>query len=608
MPETHGVNNSGRIIGKFSPARSLVITLGGIILAEVIAMVVILPVRHWPYIFQVAVDASVMAIIIFPLLFFFSLKPLIQHIQLKHQADLISRARLRLIDYSYSHTLDELLQSSLDEIELLTGSSIGFFHFLHEDQRTILLQAWSTNTLKNMCNAKGKGTHYDIDQAGVWADCVRLRKAVIHNDYLALPDKRGLPEGHARLIREMAVPIIRDDKIQAIIGVGNKLTDYKSGDVEIILTIADFVWDIVEYKKSIYDLRESEEKFHTFVDWTYDWEKWIDPQGNVVYMSPSCERISGYSQAEFFENPELLTQIVHPLDKKTYIEHQQVLHNQDVGLTTTEYRIIDRKGNEHWIEHVCRPLFRQDGCYLGRRVSNRDVTQRKNDEEEIRNRSQREVILNQTIQTLQTDIARDLHDTLGQNISFLRMSLEFLAESGLDDRSVAIPRLKSMTQAANESYEIIRSMLTVLKLDESSDILLFFSRYAEQVAERGFFRVEISSEGKPGYLSPQSIRQLFFTFREIMNNIEKHAAASQVIIKFSWTRSKLTLSIVDDGKGFDQDQHQTGEHYGIKFMHERLQLLHGKFSIKSKPGQGTIVQLSIPISGQNEPSRTAPSP
>jgi hypothetical protein len=91
------------------------------------------------------------------------------------------------MDFAHEHTLAELLQFYLDEIESLTGSAIGFFHFLNADQKTLWLQAWSTNTLQHMCKAEGKGLHYGIEQAGIWADAVRKRQPVIHNDYAALP-------------------------------------------------------------------------------------------------------------------------------------------------------------------------------------------------------------------------------------------------------------------------------------------------------------------------------------------------------------------------------------------------------------------------------------
>ncbi len=164
----------------------------------------------------------------------------------------ISEARLRLMQFAATHSSEELLQATLDEVEVLTGSAIGFFHFLAADQKTLILQAWSTNTRKNMCKAEGKGQHYNVDQAGVWVDCVHERRPVIHNDYPALPASRrkGMPAGHAPVTRELAVPVFRGDKIVSILGVGNKPRAYDQTDVEIVSRLADMAWDIAERKQA----------------------------------------------------------------------------------------------------------------------------------------------------------------------------------------------------------------------------------------------------------------------------------------------------------------------------------------------------------------------
>jgi GAF domain-containing protein len=95
---------------------------------------------------------------------------------------------------------------------------------------------------------EASGEHYPISQAGVWVDCVRQRRPVIHNDYAALQHKKGMPEGHAPVIRELVVPVFRAGKIRAILGVGNKESDYTSQDEKVVQEMADLAWEIVERK------------------------------------------------------------------------------------------------------------------------------------------------------------------------------------------------------------------------------------------------------------------------------------------------------------------------------------------------------------------------
>ena len=171
------------------------------------------------------------------------------------------RFRTSLLEYATEHSLTELLQKTLDILGVLTDSPIGFYHFVEPDQNTLSLAAWSTRTVKEFCTAKGLGNHYPIEQAGVWVDCVRQRRPVIHNDYASLPPRRGLPEGHAPITRELVVPIMRASQIVAVVGVGNKSSDYTDGDVQIVSHLADVAWNIVEHKRAEEALRQSGQRF-----------------------------------------------------------------------------------------------------------------------------------------------------------------------------------------------------------------------------------------------------------------------------------------------------------------------------------------------------------
>jgi PAS domain S-box-containing protein len=166
------------------------------------------------------------------------------------QAQDVVRIRLKLLEFAVSHSLEELLQKTLDEVGVLTGSPIGFYHFVEDDQETISLRAWSTRTLEEFCRAEGKGLHYPVSQAGVWADCIRERRPVIHNDYVELPHRKGMPEGHATVIRELVVPIMRSNRVVAILGIGNKSSDYTQEDVELVSYLADVAWETALRKKT----------------------------------------------------------------------------------------------------------------------------------------------------------------------------------------------------------------------------------------------------------------------------------------------------------------------------------------------------------------------
>ncbi len=169
-----------------------------------------------------------------------------REIAVRKQAEI----RLRLIEYASGHSLSDLMARALDEIEQFLDSAISFLHFVEPDQQTLSLQQWSTATMERFCTAPGQGLHYDIDRAGVWADCVRKRQGVIHNDYASLPHRQGMPEGHAEVVRQMVVPVMRQDVIVAVMGVGNKPMAYSRQDLDALTFLADVTWEVITRKRS----------------------------------------------------------------------------------------------------------------------------------------------------------------------------------------------------------------------------------------------------------------------------------------------------------------------------------------------------------------------
>ena len=102
----------------------------------------------------------------------------------------------------------------------------------------------------------------------------------------------------------------------------------------------------------------------------------MDPGKNLNYVSPSCERITEYPADMLIENPALLTEMVHPDDRELLANHLDYSVDSP-GTIEMEFRIITRTGKERWIAHTCQPIFDADGVCLGRRASNRDITERK---------------------------------------------------------------------------------------------------------------------------------------------------------------------------------------------------------------------------------------
>ena len=124
-------------------------------------------------------------------------------------------------------------------------------------------------------------------------------------------------------------------------------------------------------------LRESEERFRIFAEYTCDWEYWLGPDGKAIYHSPSCLRITGYAVKDFMAQPELLGEIVHPADVERVKQHFFQAYSGGMDSVDIDFRIITRTGEVRWLNHVCQPVHDENGRFRGERAGNRDITQRK---------------------------------------------------------------------------------------------------------------------------------------------------------------------------------------------------------------------------------------
>ena len=148
--------------------------------------------------------------------------------------------------------------------------------------------------------------------------------------------------------------------------------------------IVIFTEDISERKRAEQVLRESEERYRIVADYTNDWEYWLAPDGRYLFVSPSCESITGYRPQEFLQNSDLFIAIIHPDDKKMMTAHLMEGEASSGKKHSIEFRIATRIGEVRWIGHSCQSVIDRDGKYLGQRGSNRDITENKKAEEHLR--------------------------------------------------------------------------------------------------------------------------------------------------------------------------------------------------------------------------------
>lgn len=296
----------------------------------------------------------------------------------KFSEDLV-RFRLELLEYSASHSVDELLQKTLDEIGSLTGSPIGFYHLVSDDEQSISPQTWSSLTTPQFCQAAGTGRRCPAVETAVCADALRERRPVIHNDCASLAhSQEETAEGYAAVSRELVVPIVKSNRVVAVLGIGNKPTRYTEKDVEVVSYLADVAWETARRKRAEQTTHMSEERLELALHGAelglFDWYV----QTGEGAVNERAAAMVGYTLDEMDSNFAFWDSRLHPEDRQKALEK---LFQHLAGLSDSyedEYRVRHKSGEWKWIlsrgkvmerDPQGNPL-RMSGTYL-------DITEKK---------------------------------------------------------------------------------------------------------------------------------------------------------------------------------------------------------------------------------------
>ena len=193
-------------------------------------------------------------------------------------------------------------------------------------------------------------------------------------------------------------------------------------------------------------------------------------------------------------------------------------------------------------------------------------------------------------------IARQLHDTLGQSLSYLRLKLDQLSMEDMFSRIASIQRdLDRMRDISNDAYEQIRQNLLSLQPEYEGNLSEGIHTMAFRAAERAPFELQFRVRGENRQLLPSTIqRKILLILREAINNVERHAGANIVELSLLWAPDDLNITLVDDGKGFDPEAVSGFGHFGIPTMKQRAAEICCALELKSALGQGSRIVLRYP--------------
>ncbi|MBI2317223.1 MAG: sensor histidine kinase [Betaproteobacteria bacterium] len=196
-------------------------------------------------------------------------------------------------------------------------------------------------------------------------------------------------------------------------------------------------------------------------------------------------------------------------------------------------------------------------------------------------------------------LARELHDRVGQNVTALSLNLNMVrSELPADALQKMSPRLNDCESLLYYTAQLVRDIQVDLRppgLDELG-LVAALNEHARQVAGRGSFKVTVIGTELAPRLPPASEITLFRIVQESLNNISKHAQATEVSIALEASLDAVILTVADDGCGFDSAARLVlpTRSLGMVGMRERVESIGGRLRVESAPGEGTRVIVEAP--------------
>jgi ligand-binding sensor domain-containing protein/signal transduction histidine kinase len=194
-------------------------------------------------------------------------------------------------------------------------------------------------------------------------------------------------------------------------------------------------------------------------------------------------------------------------------------------------------------------------------------------------------------------IAREIHDTLAQGYVGISLQLEVLGQLLQLNRVDAAAKHLTATQGlVRDGLNDARQSIWALRSQDSEEqtLPIRLQRLVEETDKDNSLAATFKVYGAFRALTPEAEQEVLRIAQEAIQNVKKHAAATEVSVQLVYNDRELALTVADNGKGFELKEKRADGHYGLTGMQERTAILHGNIEIESSVGSGTTVRLTVP--------------
>jgi PAS domain S-box-containing protein len=368
--------------------------------------------------------------------------------------------------------------------------------------------------------------------------------------------------------------------------------------------------DITERIRVEEALRESEERYRGVVETQSEMICRFLPDTTLLFVNEAYVRYYGRSKEDLIGS-QFLSNI--PVELHEDIIRYLASFGPGSPVLTSEREVVFPDGTRGWQEWTDHAFFNADGRVTGFQSVGRDITERRNAEEILK---QSETALRNSQRDLQKlagrlifaqeeelrRLSRELHDDLTQRLAVLAIDAGKLEidlgknPEACPEISQKISQIKDQLIKVSEDVHNISRQIHPTILDDLGLVRAIESECAAFM-RREYIEIDFSKEDVPAAIGNDIGLCLYRVLQESLNNIMTHSRAKSCKIYLKGDKDTICLTVTDDGVGFDPAEVRQKQGLGLSSMRERVQLVHGDLSIKSQTGKGTVINVRVPFTG-----------
>lgn len=390
--------------------------------------------------------------------------------------------------------------------------------------------------------------------------------------------------------------ICNDGSIKYILGIGEVVVD-ESGDVIAIKGIGQ---DITDSKESEMEIIRTHQKLDTLIN-TIDGIVWEADASNLLFsfIGKKAEEILGYPTTDWVNVPGFWESHIHP-DDRAWVVDYCLTCTSEKKQHDFEYRMIAKDKSIIWLRDIVTVIV-EDEKPVSLRGIMIDITEKKKSEKILEERTEQLRELSSHLQNVREDerlnIAREIHDELGQQLTGLKMDVAWLMKKVGKGDPVIKSKFDDILKLVDSTVKSIRRIATELRPSVIDDLGLnaALEWIVSEFSERLLIEFQYENDFDDRNIRPDVAIGIFRILQESLTNIAKHASATKVVISITSEPDAIKLITKDNGVGFDSLAKPKELTFGLLGIKERTYMMKGEYTIISKPGEGTQIEIRIPL-------------